>query len=176
MIVVAGSPGAGKTTQCKLLSEQLGYIWISAGDLLRKYADDEHREVMLEGELVEDAYVDSLVEQELSKYPDSEHLILLDGFPRDFHEARWLLEEYGASISHYIFIEIDQKTVIQRLMARGRKDDTEDAIEERLKVFKEETDAIIEYFSEHGVPVIRVDGSDTIENVQSSVREALHIG
>lgn len=176
MIIVAGSPGAGKTTQCKILAEKHGYIWISAGELLRKYADGEHRETMLQGNLVEDSYVDALVGKEMDKHTDNEGMILLDGFPRDFYEARWLVEEYCANVSAYVFIEIKEPVVVERLLGRGRKDDTPEAIKERLEVFNEETKGIVDFYAERGVAIHRIDGAQEIEAVQADLREALEIG
>lgn len=171
MYIIAGPPGAGKTTQSKMLAEKLGFIWISAGELLRRFAEGEERETMLKGELVDDEYVDMLVARELDKYQDKHNRVILDGFPRDFHEARWLLEDYGASVKALILIELNESTVRARLKARGRTDDTDEAIDERIEVYKEETNSILEYIENTDVEVVRIDGSQKVDEVFRDIEE-----
>lgn len=173
MNIIAGPPGAGKTTQCKLLRDKHGYIWISAGKLLREQAEGKNKEDLLKGVLVDDNFVDSLVKKELDKYENDLSKILLDGFPRDFYEARWLQDEYGADVTSYILIDIPDDIVEARLLKRGRADDTPDSIRERLDIFHEQTEGILDLFVNQAVRVYRVDGSQNIADVNLSIREAL---
>lgn len=175
MFIIAGPPGAGKTTQCQLLEEKYDFIWISAGNLLRTQAHGKERETMLKGELVDDEFVDHLVDTELDKHADKQDRVLLDGFPRDFHEARWMVEEHGALIRAYVLIEVSEPVIRERLHNRGRIDDTDEVITERIRVFHEETEGIVNYFADEGIPIVRVNGDQDVEAVHHSIIEALGI-
>ncbi|MCA9348761.1 nucleoside monophosphate kinase [Candidatus Saccharibacteria bacterium] len=171
MFIISGPPGAGKTTQARLLSERSDFIWISAGNLLRNQAKGEELAEMLDGELVDDDYVDKLVSTELDKYQEDHSRVMLDGFPRDFYEARWLVETYGADVVGYIIIQVDEAEIRRRMQLRGRQDDNAEAIEERIKIFHKQTEHVAEYFAEQLTPIYIVDGNSDVESVYSQIKQ-----
>ena len=148
-LLFLGPPGAGKGTQASLVCKKYGLVHLSTGDLLR----DEVRsgsvlglqaaEVMNKGELVSDELVLSIVEGRL------EHIKkgwLLDGFPRNVSQAnalKNLLEKINHPLEAVISIQIADDVLIKRLLSRGRKDDNEEVIVNRLKVYREKTSPLI---------------------------------
>jgi len=90
-----GPPGAGKGTQASALSERLRIPHISTGDIFREIArrdDDLAREVrsyMERGLLVPDELVDRIVEERISR-EDCSRGFILDGYPRNLHQAEAL--------------------------------------------------------------------------------------
>ena len=94
-IVLLGPPGAGKGTQAVKLSENLGVVHISSGDLLRKHQAEgtdlgnEAKSYMQQGLLVPDEVIIGLIEVQISA-PDAESGYVLDGFPRTLEQARAL--------------------------------------------------------------------------------------
>jgi adenylate kinase family enzyme len=54
MILFLGTPGAGKTTQTKLLAEYLNCPWFSMGELIRQNATGQDRKDMLAGKIISD--------------------------------------------------------------------------------------------------------------------------
>lgn len=172
MFLIAGPPGAGKTTQSKKLAASYGLTLISVGDLMRAKAGPKEQEIMQSGGLIPDSYVHSILAAEMDLY-DDQYKLLIDGFPRNFHEARWLIDEYGANISAYIILQVSDEIVEQRLEARARQDDTPEAIAERLEIFHTETDSIIQYFEEQMIPVVHIDGTQEIDAVQDELIDKL---
>ena len=94
-IVLLGPPGAGKGTQAVNLSESLGVVHISSGDLLRKHQADgtdlgnEAKGYMQQGLLVPDEVIIGMIEDQILA-PVAENGYVLDGFPRTLEQARAL--------------------------------------------------------------------------------------
>jgi len=95
LLILLGPPGAGKGTQARAISRQLGIPQISTGDILRDAAQKgtgmglAAKAKMDKGELVPDHVVCSIVEERLD-YPDCRNGAILDGFPRTVTQARFL--------------------------------------------------------------------------------------
>ncbi len=148
MILFIGVAGAGKSDQGKYLSDLLGFPWISTGELLRMHVSGEKRERMLRGELLTDEELYDVVEPILKDLMN-ESQIILDGFPRTLAQAKWLkniADKNGTPISCIIHLDVDKETAIDRLMKRGRPDDTEEALARRFEEYQRVTLPIIEYF------------------------------
>lgn len=121
-IVLFGSPGSGKGTQAVVLSERLNLKKISLGDILREEVKknsnlgEEVKSYMEKGLLVPDSVVSKVIEENI----DSKDFIL-DGYPRNLSQAQNLdkiLEERGQKIDIFINMDIDEKTIINRLSKR----------------------------------------------------------
>ena len=87
-IVLFGSPGSGKGTQARMLTQCLGVPHISTGDMLRDRIRHGAAEMgtavvatMQSGALVSDEVVNHMVEERLSD-PDAKRGFVLDGYPR----------------------------------------------------------------------------------------------
>ena len=124
-ILIFGPPGSGKGTQCRILSESYGAISvISTGDLLRNEVeldtDDGRRikQVMESGDLVSDDIVCKIFAKSINEIKNG---FLLDGFPRNLEQARFLtgiLGEYNSQIDIVIQLQLDLETIKDRLYGR----------------------------------------------------------
>ncbi len=176
MYLIMGPAGAGKSVQGKKLVETRGFDWISTGVVLRAAMEDPKiRKRMEKGELLDDSIVEEIVATSLKKTEDPSKVIL-DGFPRDHHQARWLVgfcRGGDMSVGGVIHITIDSEVAKKRLMARGRKDDNEGAINNRFKEYQDITKPILEYYKEQGFKISEIDGDQEVDVVHGEILEAL---
>jgi adenylate kinase len=123
-IVLFGSPGSGKGTQAKMLTQCLAVPHISTGDMLRHRirrgaAGTAMVATMQSGALVSDEVVNRMVEKRLSE-PDAARGFVLDGYPRTMAQADHLhewLEQRGVR-EVVIYLAVDYNIVIARLTGR----------------------------------------------------------
>ena len=122
-LVFLGPPGAGKGTQAKMLSQKLGLLHISTGDILRSAVEKrtplgvKAKEYMERGELVPDDLIIALIEEVLPQQGG----FVLDGFPRTVAQAKALdrlLDSKGMSLSAVILFDVPDDTVVERLSGR----------------------------------------------------------
>ena len=124
-IVLFGSPGSGKGTQAKLLTECLGIPHVSTGEMLREAVrkgegvTPKTAAKMHAGILVKDEVVEALVDDRLSR-PDAAEGFVLDGYPRTLqqaeHLAGWLK---GRAIRELVIhLAVDYNIIIARLTGR----------------------------------------------------------
>jgi adenylate kinase len=173
MILMMGPPGAGKSVQGGLLGATIGYISISTGVLLRAKAaaDTDMKDRMLKGELVNDDLVKELV-TDIMRQHQPLGAVILDGFPRNVHQAAWLVEtarDENTCIECMLHITADLGVVKKRLLERGRPDDEESIIVNRYREYQEISGPIIEAMVADHIPVMTVDGSQSIETVHQLV-------
>ena len=177
-LLFIGPPGAGKGTQANLFCTKYGLDHLSTGDLLRDEVSSgsvlglEAADVMNKGELVSDELVLSIVERRLVNINKG---WLLDGFPRNVNQAnslQKLLEKINQPLEAVISIRIADDYLIKRLLARGREDDNEEVISNRLKIYREKTSPIIDLYSKEGI-LIGIDGNADIDVVFSCIEKAL---
>lgn len=178
-LVLVGPPGAGKGTQAVVLAEKLGIPHISTGDLFRAHIADstplgaEVKRYLDSGGLVPDSVTNEMVRERLGE-DDAKDGFLLDGFPRNTSQAD-VLGEILAEIDHpldaVIELKVDEDVLVERLLARGRADDTEDVIRRRQRVYREETAPLLEYYVDR---LISVDGVGEVEEVSERVLDALN--
>jgi len=121
-IILFGAPGSGKGTQAIVLSENYKLKRISLGDIFREEVKKdsplgkEVKNYMEKGLLVPDTLVSKVVEENLN-----EENFILDGYPRNLNQAKTLdaiLEKKGASIDAFIYLEVDEPTILERLTKR----------------------------------------------------------
>ena len=176
--LIIGPQGAGKGTQAVRIAEQLGIPHISTGDLFR---DNIGRgtelgtlaqQYMNAGELVPDEVTQSMLADRLAQ-PDAEPGFLLDGFPRNLPQATWLaglLHERGTDLEKVILLTAPDEVLIERMTARGREDDTIEAIRRRLDVYHAETEPLVEHYGEI---VVRIDGVGGVDEVSDRIVSGL---
>ena len=190
MIILMGLAGSGKSTQGRILAERLGGEWLSAGQVLRETQDPAMREVMDRGELVDDELVIRLMEARMAQAEAAGKPVILDGYPRTVRQAKWVaarpagpggVEAAGgvetsraAGVRAVIWLEVPKDELIRRLQLRGRSDDQDAAaIEERLKIVKENADEVCHILAQKGVRILAVDGLGTPEEVTERVWETV---
>ena len=125
-IIFLGPPGAGKGTQAKKLQEKFGFKHISTGDLLRNEIKNntdlgkEIKSIMESGALVSDDIVLEIVKKNLSK-SIVETGFVFDGFPRTVIQGEKLddlVKQLGFNIDVVFYVEIDEKTAVDRISNR----------------------------------------------------------
>ena len=175
-VILVGPPGSGKGTQGERLQVELGIPKFSTGDILRAAVSDrtplgvEAKRYMDSGNLVPDEVVIGLIEECL-KGDDAKEGWILDGFPRTIPQAEALdslLDSVGQAHDCTICLDVPDEEIVQRMLARGRDDDKEDVIRERLKVYRDKTAPLIEYYSQKGT-LKTVDGNRNPDTVFESL-------
>ena len=177
-LLFIGPPGAGKGTQANLFCTKYGLDHLSTGDLLRDEVSSgsvlglKASELMNKGELVSDELVLSIVERRLVNINKG---WLLDGFPRNVNQAnslKKLLAKINQPLDAVISIQISDNYLIKRLLARGRDDDNEEVIANRLTIYRKKTAHLIDLYSKQGI-LFGIDGNADIDVVFSCIEKAL---
>lgn len=170
-----GVAGVGKSDQGRAAADTLALPWLSTGEFLRMLVSGERRKKMLDGHLLADEEIIELADK-IFHMIDIKQEFILDGFPRTLAQADWLLAQHKAGliqISCVLLLEASQDVVTQRLLARGRPDDTKESIDKRFKEYAAVTVPIIEDLAKKGITIHRIDGARTPEEVEVDVLAAL---
>lgn len=175
MIIFTGVAGAGKSVQGKLLAEELGYQWVSVGEILRAKLSDDRREDMLAGKLLADQEIIDIISEFMDTKIKKDRCIL-DGFPRTLTQAKWLLARHKTGVSTIravVHLAASKEVVKERLLKRGRLDDTHEAINVRFEEYESHTLPIVSWFQGENIPVIEVDGEGSIEAIHQAISTAV---
>lgn len=175
MIVFFGPAGAGKSVQGQMLAARNEWRWLSAGQLLRDTHDIELIKEMQSGGLVDPERVNNLMNEALHRAKNIKRVIL-DGFPRQLVQAKWLVgsqAEHQRSIDLVLVLEVPRSELLKRLEVRGRVDDTPEAIDERLRIYRQEMYPILSYFTEQGINIAHIDGTGSVGQVHDRIMEEL---
>jgi len=119
-IILVAPPAAGKGTLAKKL-EDLGYIPLSTGDMLREKSkkDEVLSDMMKKGTLISDDIVFKILEENLISLDDKNYI--LDGFPRTVNQAIMydnLLEKLNKDIGVVIYLDVDKDILLKRTITR----------------------------------------------------------
>jgi adenylate kinase len=135
---------------------------------------------MDQGLLVPDEIVLGLIEEVLTS-PEAKRGIVMDGFPRTDQQAdavEALLVTRGSTVDSAVLIDVSDDELVKRLRGRavqeGRTDDTPEAIARRLRVYREQTAPLIDYYRKRG-KLREVPGTGTVEEIARRIRKALGI-
>ena len=177
-LLFLGPPGAGKGTQAAFLSEANSYLHLSTGELLRKEIElhtdlgRKVKDIMNKGELVSDQMVLEIVKKNLEK--DNKGWIL-DGYPRNLSQVNSLndvLLNINQPLEIVFYLDIPEEVLIKRLLMRGRKDDNEESIKTRLKIYKETTKPLIEYYEKLSLlKYINADGD--LKTISAEIKQKM---
>lgn len=152
---------------------------LSTGDLLRaevaagSQLGKEAEAVMNRGELVSDALVLAIVESQMKALTGGGWL--LDGFPRTVPQAEALeplLAQLEQPIEAVVLLELDDAVLIERMLSRGRADDNEAVIRNRLEVYREKTAPLISYYKAKGL-LISVPAEGSVEAITERITAVL---
>ena len=177
-IVLLGPPGAGKGTQAVKLAEKLQIPHLSTGELFRDNISTgtklglEAKRYLDAGDLVPSELTNELVDDRLTK-PDASDGFILDGYPRSVAQAVALhdmLERRGTHLDAVVEFRVAEDELFERLRARGRADDTDDVIRNRMNVYRDETAPLIEYYRGE---LKTVDAVGTVDEVFARTLQAL---
>jgi len=176
MIILTGVAGAGKSMQGKIFADEHGYAWISTGEILRVLVTGKRRQEMLQGKLLSDEEVTTILDTVLNLIETNQEFVL-DGFPRTIPQTNWLLDQiHGGRFKLTAVINLDasEEVVKQRLMTRGRQDDNEEAIAKRFNEYRTVTLPILEHLKKEGVHVYNIDASKEPRAVHDDILK--HLG
>jgi adenylate kinase len=187
-----GEPGSGKGTQGKALGELPGFFHLSCGDVFRRL---NHRSSLgktflkysSQGLLVPDDFTVHMWADHIHKLEHTNHfhpedeIVILDGIPRNRHQAE-MMEEH-IIVSLLITLEAtDENKLIERIHRRAlhenRLDDThEDVVRRRFQEYKEVTEPILAYYSDHLIRRIDATGSpiDVLFDIIKVIRDEIAI-
>lgn len=175
MIIFFGPAGAGKSVQGQILAARHGWRWMSAGQLLRDTRDAELIQRMQSGDLVSPEIINRIIGESLDSARDLKGVVL-DGYPRQLAQAEWLIDNkthHGRDIKLIIVLEVPRQEILNRLKVRGRADDTPDAIDKRLSIYRSEIYPMLDYFNDQGVPIIHMSGVGTVGSVHDQIETEL---
>jgi adenylate kinase len=180
-ILILGPQGSGKGTQAKRIAAAYHVPHVATGDMFRA-AVAEHSElgrrvapILEDGGLVPDDLTVELIRERLAE----EDGFVLDGFPRTMAQAEALdamLEEIGKPLDAVILLQVSDEVATARLRERaaneGRADDSPEAIRNRLRLYHELTELVVDRYRQAGIEVV-VDGEQTMDAVFSAIQDAL---
>lgn len=178
-LVLLGPPGAGKGTQAEKLAEKLQVPHLSTGELFRANIGNgtklglEAKRYLDAGDLVPAELTNELVDDRLSDPDTAGEGFILDGYPRSVQQAQALhdmLERRGIQLDAVLEFRVPEDALFERLKARGRADDTDDVIHNRMNVYRDETAPLIEYYSDE---LKTVDAVGTVDEVFARALRAL---
>lgn len=212
-LLLFGSPGVGKGTQAKVLSQLLNIPHISTGDILRAAVAKKTplgtraKEIMQRGELVPDEVMIGIIQDTLSE-PGCANGFILDGFPRTLNQAEALDELFEAMHLQKLYIislEANDDEIVRRLTNRRsckscntilnlqdvkdisicpecgakesyfqRSDDKEEVIRQRLQIFKDSTQPVLDYYRGRRT-IVTIDGLKKIEEVTDDIVKAIRV-
>jgi adenylate kinase len=183
-IVFLGPPGSGKGTQAKLLAERLGVPAVSTGDILRQAVKEgtplgrEAEAIMKRGDLVSDDLIVALIRDRISR-PDARRGFILDGFPRTLAQAEALektLAGNGDALAAVLNFSVPEHVLVDRMLGRaaaeGRADDRPETIAERLRVYREKTEPLVDFYRRRGL-LADLEGLGSVEEVAGRIDGAL---
>ena len=180
-ILILGPQGSGKGTQAKRIAAEYDAPHVATGDILRAAVANgselghQVRPILERGDLVPDDLMVGLIRERLA----DEDAFVLDGFPRTVAQAEALdamLDEIGKPLDAVILLRVSDEVATERLEARaraeGRADDSPEAIRNRLRLYHELTEQVVDRYQLAGIEVI-VDGEQTMDEVFADIQDAL---
>jgi adenylate kinase len=179
-LLILGRQGSGKGTQCVRLADHYDVPHISTGDILRAAVDAgtefgrKAKEIMEAGDLVPDDIMLGIIRDRLGE-PDAARGFLLDGFPRTAAQAEGLdelLSSLGTSLDLAVNLDVDTEIVVERMLARGRADDTEEAIRQRLNLYEQQTAPLLDRYRDAQI-LVTIDGVGSEDEVFDRLRTVI---
>ena len=172
-IVMLGGPGSGKSTYTEYLIKHFNITHIYPGGMLRKEVEKGSeigkiaKSIIDRGEFVPNQIVLELIKKKVEQSPQG---YVLDGWPRYMQQVEDM-EKNEIGYDYAVFLDVSRDEVMRRLLARGRADDTEEIIGNRIELYKKETGPVIEYMrSRPGFLEIKAEGGTPEETANEIIR------
>lgn len=175
--IFLGAPGVGKGTMAKMLAHEQNLVHISTGEIFRneiaaKSALGKKVEAIVNsGGYVPDDITNQVLLKAVAAANAEKRGFILDGYPRTLQQVEFLKANH-IRIDRVIVLTAPQKILINRLMARGRKDDTLAVIKERIKIYNTATKPLVDYYKAAKL-VTNVASHETVDENFTSLKQAL---
>ena len=173
-IVMLGGPGSGKSTYTEYLIKHFNITHIYPGGMLRKEVEKGTeigkiaKSIIDRGEFVPNQIVLDLIKKKVEQSPQG---YVLDGWPRYMQQVEDM-EKNEIGYDYAVFLDVSREEVLRRLLARGRADDTEEIINNRIELYKKETGPVIEYMRKRpGFLEIKAEGGTPEETANEIIRK-----
>lgn len=167
-----GMPGSGKGTQGSALGKMPGYLHIASGEIFRQInalgqLGRKVAQFTSKGQLVPDdltiriwqTHMRLLREQQL--FLPSKHIIISDGLPRTYEQAKLLDDQLSVLKIFYLKLRSDEEAVDrikQRALKEQRIDDADEGvIRDRLATFRVNTENTLRFYDPS--LVVEIDAS-----------------
>ncbi len=189
-IIFLGPQGSGKGTQITKLEEFLSrmeahvpIVRFAAGTTLRPFSEGDSftsslvKPIIAAGQLVPLFVTSGLFAQYLMEHMKGNEHLIIDGFPRmedqipDLDSAFHFYKREKPVVIH---INISDEVSMERLLQRGRNDDTPEAIRERLRWTSEQIEPVLSWFkSQPYYQLVEIDGNRTKEEIHFDILDKL---
>ncbi len=186
-ICLLGIQWCGKGTQADLLLKKLtNHNYYEMWETLRAFHSNDNliwnyiKGVMNSGGMIDNFITHCLIDAALGIVKQINKNILIDGFPRLEEQAEFFKNKMGQLNRDYIVIHyvLSKEKALERMLNRAkkedRKDDTPEAMNERISIFQNETIPVLDNFKELW-KLIEINADDTIENIFKETCEKLWI-
>lgn len=164
IVIIAGPPGSGKGTQAQMLAENMGFVHISTGDMLRREieAGTELGKIAKaridDGNFVPDSVACEMIINVFKTHTDTNGFVF-DGFPRTFSQCgafEEILTPYNTLPDIFIELKVPEPELEKRLLNRNsvlpRPDDSDiSIIRHRFRLYEEKTAPINEWYKSKGI-------------------------
>ena len=172
-IVMLGGPGSGKSTYTEYLIKHFNITHIYPGGMLRKEVEKGSeigkiaKSIIDRGEFVPNQIVLELIKKKVEQSPQG---YVLDGWPRYMQQVEDM-EKNEIGYDYAVFLDVSRDEVMRRLLARGRADDTEEIIGNRIELYKKETGPVVEYMRNRpGFIEVKAEGGTPEETANEIIR------
>ena len=124
LLVFIGLPGSGKGSQANIIANNHSFEHIAMGDLLRNYLKKDGEKVkhlqklLAQGNLIPDATVNNIINDELSHLKANSSNVILDGYPRSMKQVQYLKENNYEKFIKVIHFDIDKDILVKRITGR----------------------------------------------------------
>ena len=186
-VILLGAPGSGKGTQSIILNKRFGFLQLSTGEMIRQNIEDKTelglmvQSIVNKGGFVNDDIILSMVSNRILK-EDCMNGFILDGFPRNVKQAlsfHHFLKERKIKINFVIELKVNKENLFERIINRAfeaneaREDDKDDVLENRLKIYEEQTKPLVPYYKDLGLHY-EVNGMKSIKEIAKDIENILN--
>ena len=187
-VILLGAPGSGKGTQSIILNKKFGFLQLSTGEMIRQNIEDKTelglkvQTLVNSGEFVNDDTILSMVSNRILM-KDCKNGFVLDGFPRNVNQAKKfdkILKENNKKINIVIELKVIKKILFERIQNRAieaneaREDDKGEVLENRIKIYEEQTEPLIPYYKDLGLHY-EVNGMKNIDEIALDIEKIIKI-
>lgn len=190
--VFFGIVGSGKGTQVQLLEQYLkdkglsnDVVSTSTGEEFRKiissgsYTGQLVKTIIEKGELQPDFLTISLFTNILVSGMNENTSFMTDGYPRTIEQSiafESAMKFYNRKDVHIVYIELSTEEAVKRMKLRGRTDDNDEGIANRLEVYKNDVIPAMNYFNgKEGYTMHTINGEQSIDDVFKDLIKSLNL-